>query len=103
MKKNKSYLISLAPEIIPLLKIPALLKIDKIEDSYFMFCSDINEESPYFFKIIISKDHQNNATGHEFELLLPYHYVLYVFCASSTDLNKTLGFRGNLKDDDSQS
>ncbi len=91
---DKSYLIYAKPEALSFLKrIEGNLTIVEKEDCIIIPCADIVESA--FLKLLIPHDFPLNKKDYDFELLLPYHFVLFACSAQKKDLNKILGFRNN--------
>ncbi len=98
MRQNKSFLVFIRKEATCFLCVLSyFIETDEASNASYISCSEINEDSHHFLKIIISLKPKNKANAKELkvEIFLPYQYILWVFSAPPEGLQQALGFRSS--------
>jgi hypothetical protein len=96
MKKEKIYFIFVTSQYFPLLEPLGKIKTGKLGKQPYIICSDIDDKSPFFLKLIMAPGHpSNDLSDFAFELHVPNQVVVSIFAIHKKDYDKTLGFQGN--------
>lgn len=87
---KRLYLVFVNENAIPFLQSTGFIKVEELGSYHYFICTKIEEKSHFFLDVHFTPE--TAQTDFDYEVSLPYQYILYVVAAEKPNLNKILGF-----------